>query len=44
VAYEIGAHAAAPWFSLGVIYTDTRAGKLTSWHGVIVSVGIGKLR
>jgi hypothetical protein len=44
VAYEIGAHAAAPWFSLAVIYTDTRAGKLTSWHGVIVSVGIGKLR
>jgi hypothetical protein len=43
-AYELGATAALPWVSLGLMYTETRAGRSTSWHGVVLNAGVGKFR
>lgn len=44
ITYEVGAHAALPWMSFGLIYSETRAGPPMSWHGVTLTVGVGTFR
>lgn len=44
VTFELGAQASAPWASLGLMYVETRAEESTSWHGILLTVGVGKFR
>ena len=41
---EIGAHFATPTMSFGLILVNTRATTFTSYHGGVVSIGLGKFR
>ena len=41
-AYELGAHAAARYVSVGIIYGGTLAQTRTSWQGTTLTLGFGR--